>query len=403
MRITKIKTLQLKKIPRVIWVVLETDEGISGLGETVAKPGVARAVIHEVCSSFLLGKNPLDIEWLWISMFRAFSSHGATGAEMRAISAIDIALWDILGKYTGQPIYRLLGGACRDKVKIYNTGLAMLASEKYSKKIYEQPGEPAKKLLELGIDVVKIAPFDRYSVKPFLGHYISPEDLKKGLEVVKRLREAIGDRMQIAIDMYSQFDVPAAIEIARALEPYDILWIEDPAMPDNAGAFAKVKAATNIRIAASERLHTRYAFRRICENQAADIIIADPCWAGGISETKKIASMAEVYELPFAPHNAGGPILHIVNSHLCINIPNLWMMESMRHNYQNFGEFVTPLPEIKNGYITPLEGPGLGAELKPELWEREDAIVDTTAEGEVRDPEAQVYKQAGFGASSPGG
>jgi len=401
MRITKIKTLQLKKIPRVIWVVLETDEGISGLGETVAKPGVARAVIHEVCSSFLLGKNPLDIEWLWISMFRAFSSHGATGAEMRAISAIDIALWDILGKYTGQPIYRLLGGACRDKVKIYNTGLAMLASEKYSKKIYEQPGEPAKKLLELGIDVVKIAPFDRYSVKPFLGHYISPEDLKKGLEVVKRLREAIGDRMQIAIDMYSQFDVPAAIEIARALEPYDILWIEDPAMPDNAGAFAKVKAATNIRIAASERLHTRYAFRRICENQAADIIIADPCWAGGISETKKIASMAEVYELPFAPHNAGGPILHIVNSHLCINIPNLWMMESMRHNYQNFGEFVTPLPEIKNGYITPLEGPGLGAELKPELWDREDAMVDTTVEGEVRDPEAAVYRQAGFGTRQP--
>ncbi len=401
MRITKVKTLQLKKIPRVIWVVLETDEGISGLGETVAKPGVARAVIHEVCSSFLLGKNPLDIEWLWISMFRAFSSHGATGAEMRAISAIDIALWDILGKYTGQPIYRLLGGACRDKVKVYNTGLAMLAREKYSKKIYEQPGEPAKKLLKLGIDVVKIAPFDRYSVKPFLGHYISPEDLKKGLEVVKRLREAIGDRMQIAIDMYSQFDVPAAIEIARALEPYDILWIEDPAMPDNASAFAEVKAATKIRIAASERLHTRYAFRRICENQAADIIIADPCWAGGISETKKIASMAEVYELPFAPHNAGGPVLHIVNSLLCINIPNLWMMESMRHNYQNFGEFVTPLPEIKNGYITPLEGPGLGAELKPELWDREDAMVDTTVEGEVRDPEAAVYKQAGFGTRQP--
>lgn len=396
MVITKVRTLQLKKFPNVTWLVLETDEGISGLGEAGARYGgeVVRGMIQEVCSRFLLGRNPLDIERLWLSMFRA-------SVDTRVISALDVALWDILGKYARLPIYRLLGGACRDRVKLYNTGLE--AGRYHDEEQWKHPGALVEELLEEGIDTVKFGPFDRYAGlssgglfvgspmlpkvlrrgEEFLGHYISPEDLKRGVEVVKAFREAVGNRMQIAIDMHSLYDATTAIKIARALEPCDILWIEDPVLNDDIEALLRVKAATSIPVVGGERLRTRYAYRRVFESHAVDMVIVEPLIAGGISETKKIATMAEAYGIPFASHDAFGPVSLLVCSHLNITIPNLLMMESRRQNYRGIpGSLLSRLPEIKDGYIVPIEAPGLGAELKPELWGREDAIVSSREEGD---------------------
>ena len=306
MKITSIKTLQMKRLPRVLWIILETDEGITGLGETITKPGVSRRMVHEVCSKFLLGKNPLDIEWHWNNMFRAFSSHGYAGADMRAVSGIDIALWDILGKYSGLPLYRLLGGACRDRIKIYNTW-----SLSDRNMLYKDAGSYAETLLSQGIDILKFSPLDEFSSPPFLGHYVSFDDLAKGhyVKIFNSIHKAVGDKLQVAIDMHGRYDAPTAIDIIHFLEPYNIRWIEDPVSCDNEEALAEVKANSKFRIAAGERLYTRFAFRRILEKRAVDLVIADLCWTGGITETKKIANMTETYELPFANHSYGGPVL----------------------------------------------------------------------------------------------
>ena len=388
MKITKIKTLQLKPYPRNIWVVLETDEGIAGLGETSAKPGAVRTMIHEVCSTFLLGQNPLDIEWIWNNMFRAFNFHGYAGTELKALSAIDIALWDVMGKYTGQPIYRLLGGPVRDRIKLYVTCGGSGPTP---------PGELAKAILAEGITIIKIGAFDHASAPPFLGHYLPPEVLEAGLDVIRQIRKTVGDRMEVAVDLHGRLNVMTAIQVSRALEPYDILWIEDPVTHESEGAIAEIKAATKIPVVVSERFFTRYAVRRILEKQAAHVIKVDPVWTGGITECKKIAAMAEAYDIPFTLHNCFGPIQHLVTAHLSLNIPNTWVTETVRQAARAYyGDILTRLPSMENGYMVPPDAPGVGAELRPELWEREDAICDTTAEGDERDLESLVYKQTGY-------
>lgn len=395
MKITKIETFRFKQHPRELIVQIHTDEGVVGLGETNAKPAPVEEMIHSICADMLLGQDPRNIELIWSNFYRSFNHHGCSGTEMRALSAIDIALWDILGKLAGQPVYRLLGGASRDKVKVYNTCVGYMNNNDRDRFITE-PEKLAEELLEKGITVMKIWPFDELSSE-FQGHYITNEMIKKGIEPFRRIRKAFGEEIELALEGHGRWNLTCATRIAQELEEYRLLWLEDITPVNNPDTLVKLKNSTNIPIAASERLFTRYEYHQVLEKGGADIVIADPAWTGGITEVKKIASLTEVYGLPFAPHNCGGPILHTVNAHLCYNVPNLWMMETVRAFYDTYySDIITNVPQVVNGYICPPEGAGLGVELKPEVYKRSDLIY-RVSEQSAGDGENKVYNTSGVG------
>jgi galactonate dehydratase len=377
MKITKVETVRVKEYMRLLWVIVHTDEGITGLGETYDKVGPAKAAVHEVFSQVLIGRDPRDIEQIWYAMFQWANMHGFAGAEIRAISAIDIALWDILGKYTGQPIYRLLGGKFRDRIPLYNACDSWGSVRDGDRKVSE-PGALAKDLLAAGFKGMKFNPFLWYAQKS-RGQYISAEDLEEGIGKVREIRDAVGDRIEIAIDCAANWNLPAALRIGHALDPYHLMFWEEPMMADNLDGLAQLCAAIETPICESERLFTRWQFRKLMEARATHIVMPDICWAGGISETKKIAAMAESFGLPIAPHNCGGPGCFFASGHLCINVPNVMMMEAIRAFYQTFyGELVTHNVEVREGCFVPPERPGLGTELRPEVFHRPDVDIQVS-------------------------
>jgi galactonate dehydratase len=392
MKVTTVETILVDEFPNLVFVRIHTDEGLVGVGETFFGAQAVISWIHETAAPYLLGKNPLEIDRHWHGL-NPFIGFRATGVENRGRSAIDIALWDILGQVCGQPIYQLLGGACRDRIRTYNT----CAGSKYVRRVpqtaglsvnnwglpqegerlYEDleaflhdAGELACSLLEQGISGMKIWPFDPYA-EASGGHYISTEDLKKGLEPFRKIREAVGDRMDVMVEFHSLWDLPNALKIAHALEEYQPFWFEDPIKMDNLDALTEFARATQVPTAASETLGTRWAFRDLMERGAAKVIIFDPSWVGGISESKKLASMAETHQLPIAPHDCAGPIEFAVAVHLSINAPNALVQESVRAFYSGwYQELVTAVPQVADGYIYPLSGPGLGTTLQPDILKR---------------------------------
>jgi len=396
-KVTALETLLIDEFPNLTYVVVHTDEGITGLGETLFGAQAVAAWVHETAAPYLLGKDPLQIDrhWLGLNPFVGFNS---TATEGRGRSAIDIALWDILGKVCNQPVYQLLGGASRERIRTYNT----CAGYRYVRKApgggglpvdnwgidataaspgpYEdldafmhRAGELAANLLAQGITGMKIWPFDPYA-EASGGHYISTEDLKRGLEPFAKIRAAVGDRMEIMVELHSLWDLTCAKKIAQALEEYAPTWYEDPLRMDDLDALAAFARSTRVPVAASETLGTRWSFRELLERRAAGVIIFDPSWAGGISEGKKIASLAAAYQLPIAPHDCSGPVEFAAAVHLSINAPNALVQESVRAYYTGwYRQLVTNVPEVKDGYIYPLTGPGLGTALLPSVAERPDA------------------------------
>jgi len=355
-QIVRIDTIRLPEHPRTLWVQVHTDTGLVGLGETYYVPGAVAAVIHDVAAPLLLGRSAYDLERHWTALFQATNYYGYAGAEMRAISALDIALWDILGQHCGEPIYNLLGGRVRDRIRIYNT-CASYGEQRDYEAFHERPGELAESLLAEGITAMKIWPFDVFANprppgevrhaagvagtgRNVLAHndgqYISPEDLDTGLDAVRQIRKAVGNRMEIAVELHSLWNLPSAIKIARALEPYDILWFEDALTPDPVDDLARLVQETRVPICTSERLFTRYAFRQVLERKAAHIVMPDIIWTGGISEGRKIATMAEAYHLPIAPHDCTGPVNVFACLHLCASCPNAMIMETVRAFYRGF-------------------------------------------------------------------
>ncbi|WP_018922018.1 mandelate racemase/muconate lactonizing enzyme family protein [Salsuginibacillus kocurii] len=381
--------------PRELIVRIHTDEGVTGLGETNAKPSAVEEMIHSVCSELLLGENPLNIEKIWSTFYRMFNHHGYAGTELRALSAIDIALWDILGKVSKQPLYRLLGGASREQIKVYNTSVGYMENNDRDRFI-EEPEKLAEELLEQGISVMKIWPFDELSVES-QGNYISPSLLKKGIEPFKKIRQEFGTEMELILEGHGRWNLTSATRIAKELEEYELLWLEDLMPVHNLDTISQLKQSTQLPIGASERLFTRYQYHQLLEKNGADVVIADPAWTGGITETKKIADLAEIYGLPFAPHNCGGPILHTTIAHLCFNIPNLLMMETVRAFYDTyFEDVVNGIPTVANGSIVPPERPGLGIELNEDIFTRTD-LTQRISENESRNGEMKVYNLSGKG------
>jgi L-alanine-DL-glutamate epimerase-like enolase superfamily enzyme len=376
MKITAVETIYLPRGITVhagaityLWVRIHTDEGLIGLGESYPNAEAEASIVHSRLAAVLLGKDPSAIDRLWADMFLAVSYSGWGGAEMRAISAVDIALWDLLGKATGQPIYKLLGGASRQSIRIYNTC--------YDKVDFScEAGRLARELLASNIRAMKIWPFDPIA-KENSGNYISAEQMRRAIEPLRLIREEVGDAIDVAIEFHGFWNLPSAIKIARALETYKPMWLEEMLPQDNLAAYAELARSTQAPLCLSERLMTRWGFRELLENRAASIIMPDIAWCGGISEGKKIATMAETYYLPVAPHNCGGPILHFATAHFSANITNLYIMESVRRHYHDEYEGLVTrklIPDASGDLPLP-PGPGLGVELSSEVLSRKDAAV----------------------------
>ena len=398
MKITALETLYLDEFPHLCWVQVHTDEGLVGLGETYFGPQAVAAHIHANVAPYLLGKDPLQIDRHWRALYGA---HGirSTGVEDRALSATDIALWDVFGQATHLPIYQLLGGATRERIRIYNTVAGYRHTERQARPgkpshgnwglggrsegpyedyeaQFERPEELAESLLSEGISAIKLFPFEP---PPGGGQSVSREEMEIGLEPFRRIRKAVGNRLDIAVDLGCAYSLPAALKIARALEEFELMWIEDPMTLDDLDALAEFSAAIATPVAGSEFLGSRYAFRELLEKRAVSIVLMDPGWVGGISEGRKVAAMAEAFHRPFAPHECTGPVAMIAGIHLCINATNAFIQETVRAYYRgSYLDIVTRLPRIEGGYAYPPEGPGLGTSLQPELFKRADAHVQRT-------------------------
>lgn len=395
MKITRLETIWIDEQPNTLWLRVYTDDGLVGLGETYYVPRAVSAIIHDVFAGLLLGRNPLDIDAHWNNLFSTVNFFGFAGAETRAISAVDVALWDILGQHAGQPISVLLGGRSRDRVPVYNTCVSHGNYRDFHAWREGRAGELAQDLLREGITAMKIWPFDQFgaslggpigrragaeAVGP-MTHVLAPEDLRKGVAYVEDIRRAVGDRMQIAIEGHARWDLPQAVRIARALEPLGILWLEELIPPDNAESYRRLKASTAIPICASERLFTRFGFRQIVETNAADIIMPDIAWTGGLTETRRICSLADSYYLPVTTHDTIGPVALWSAAHLMLHIPNAMIMETVRAYYRGwYSEVVTDAVPISDGMLSLPDRPGLGTKLREEVLRRPDVHVEASDE-----------------------
>jgi galactonate dehydratase len=352
------------------WFRIHTDAGITGWGETYpftqSQVGAIRDLVQVI-----IGKDPRDIEGIWKSFYTRAAFNVTGGAEMRILSAIDIALWDILGKYYQAPIYRLLGGKAREEIRVYNTtnGIGEWTNEKDIERI-------AQFLLGKGIKGMKIWPFDPVARKNS-GSYISPSEIEQNLDWIKRIRQAVGNEMEIALEFHAYWNLPSAQRIAAALEPYGVMWIEDIMFPENVEAYAKLSGETSIPVCVSERLATTYPFARLLTEKACDIAMFDVTWCGGLTAAKKIADLADTFMIPSAPHTYGGPILWYASMHLAIALSNLWIMESGYYFYHDvYPDYLEEVIVPVNGAVMPPEIPGLGIRIKEGLLERENTMIE---------------------------
>lgn len=394
MKIIGLETLRTEEFANVLWVRVLTDEGTIGLGETFYGAGAVEAHIHETLAGRLLGQDPLRIEALNRVMTDLPVAQSSTGAEYRAASAIDIALWDLFGKVCGQPVHQMLGGLCTDKLRVYNTcaGYGYVRSnnirpvDTWNLGAAEGPyedlagfmsdaGALAENLLESGITAMKIWPFDPAAEKSH-GQYISNADLDTALEPFRKIRKAVGGKMDIMVEFHSLWRLPMAQKIARALQEFDTFWHEDAIRMDSLDLLKQYAKDCQALVCASETLSYKWGFKDYLQTGVAGVAMLDLSWCGGLTEARKIAAMADAWQLPVAPHDCTGPVVWAASTHLSLHAPNALIQESVRAFFTGwYKELVTELPKVENGMISLNDKPGLGLELLPDLHKRADAIV----------------------------
>ncbi len=338
---------------RTNWVFVKvyTDEGIEGVGEATLEykeKALIGAVEH--IKEYLVGKNPLHIEKHWHDIYRdAYWRGGAV--LMSALSAVEMALWDILGKSLHVPIYQLMGGKVQDKVRIYVNGWFAGAREP------EEFAEKARLAVKRGITAMKWDPFGKSYM------HISNKELDKALSCVAAVREAVGKNVDLLIEGHGRFNVPTSIKIAKELEPFRPMFFEEPVPPDNLDALKEVKDRSPVAISAGERLYTRWDYRPMFDKMAADYIQEDISHAGGIMELKKIAAEAESRYIPFAPHNPSGPVANAATLQLAATCPNFCILEIMYSDVEWRKDVTNESLTYKDGFITIPDKPGLGIEI----------------------------------------
>jgi 2-dehydro-3-deoxyphosphogalactonate aldolase len=384
MKITAVEGVTVK-VPPPSWggqewyfLKITTDEGIHGWGEMAylnANRGKSRSLNHEVAEigeAFLVGEDPLRRERHWKRIYDRLLCHHADLIRMGILSGIDVALWDIAGKVYGVPIYELLGGVYRDRIRTYSY---IYDVPERGGHYYERAGdlwmdseataERAAAMAEEGFTGLKLDPILQRSEwgEPAAPYQLSLEALDRAERTIRLIREAVGSRCDILIGTHGQMTAAAAIRLARRLEPYDPLWFEEPVPPENAEEMAKVARATSIPVATGERLATVYDFVRLFEAGAVAIAQPDMCCCGGISEFRKIAGMAEAHYVQMAPHCWGGPILTASSVQMDVCTPNFLIQESIYLSRGFFDELLVEPMSWEAGDLIPPKGPGLGVDL----------------------------------------
>ena len=372
MKVTELKTIVVEaEKPYIggkyfLFLELLTDEGIVGIGERIAGSSYSNRLsdlksqvnlIEEFVGQFVIGQNPLNIELIWDKMYG--THHDLRHPSLYAtpvISAIDMALWDIAGKVANQPIYNLLGGQYHEKLRAY-AYMPSVDLDKYPVKA----GEVAVQLLEEGNSACKIDPF--MPLHPIRD--IPLAQIEHAGKIFESIRNAVGNRLEVGIGTHGQMPTYSAIRVANYLEPYHPFWFEEPVMPENIDEMARVAAHTSIPIATGERLVTKYEFAQVLKKQAAQILQLDVGQCGGITEAKKIASMAEAHYAMIAPHMYCGPVAAAAAIQIDTCSPNFLIQEANQGPLHK-KIFKEPLV-FENGFIVPPTGPGLGVEFDEDV------------------------------------
>jgi galactonate dehydratase len=345
-----------------VFVQVDTDEGLTGWGEVTTYPGpvanrVIASTIREV-DEFLRDADPLAIEAIWHRLLRAFTYLGTRGAVTALISAIDIALWDIKGQALGVPIYELLGGKVRDTVRLYT-------HFRYARTV-ERMVENAVGEVERGSTAIKTDPFmaaGDLSNFAYLDGQIERQVENTGVAMIEGIRRAVGPDVEILIDAHALYNVPTAVRLANRLAAYGITWFEEPVPPESYDALEQVRAQIPTRISVGERLYTRFEFLPVLNRHLTDYVMPDVTWTGGISELKKIATLAETFYVPISPHDASGPINVLAGAHVVLTVPNFYRLEARRVSLDFYNAFLNEPLEVRGDALVVPNRPGLGASL----------------------------------------
>ena len=349
-----------------VFVRLDTDAGIHGIGQISSGPNSAIvAAAASRLGPLLIGQDPSRIEYLWHTLYAGFNSLGSHGFVSAIISGIDIALWDIRGKTLDLPIYELLGGRFHDRLVLYSNGWFTGCATP------EEFAAAAVRTVAAGHTALKLDPFRRGH--RYLARYAAsypPEDDLEAVAIVERIRAAVGPGVEIFIDAHGRFDVPTAIRLANRLEPCRIGWFEEPVPPENVDALRQFREGTRVPVCVGERLYTRWQFRPVLEQKLADYLMPDIIRTGGISEMKKIATMAEAFFIPISPHDATGPITLIAGAQVMMSTPNFFRLEIAYSELEQYNQAMTPAFDIREGHFMVSDRPGLGHDLREEYLQQ---------------------------------
>ncbi len=360
MKVTDVKTFLVDPGVGKNWlfVKVDTDDGISGWGEAYTQSDRDTAVEEHVkhMTRYLVGRSPFNIKHFTKVMYDDFAARRGALDSYSAVSGIEQALCDIVGKKLGTPVYNLLGGACRDKIRVYANGWRGAA------RTPEEHAAKAVETIKMGFTALKFDPFPM----PWRT-YISKKDEQTAVENVKAVREAIGPDIDILVEVHRRLAPMHAVRVARMLEEFSPFWYEEPVSSENLDALAKVRKEIRIPVVTGEELYTKHSFRRVFEKRAADIINADVCNCGGILELKEIAAMAEPHSVVVSPHNYNSTTMALAATlQVATCIPNFLITEYFV-NFKPRGDEISINPfKVENGYIKIPTGPGLGLELNEE-------------------------------------
>lgn len=385
MKLTKIDTYVIK-VPSPhcgghywYFVKLSTDEGIYGWGEMAVlqicyelEKGF-KAMMEGIFDKYLKGRNPLDIEKIFFDLNDGLSSRHSDYLVTGLISAIDIALWDIAGKAYKQPVYNLLGGKFRDKIRSYSY---ISYQEDTGKKNYQELWEDTEAVAERALEMVEMG-FDALKFDPLRIHprprQVTLQELSLSDKIVAAVRKAVGDRADILIGTHGQLTTSSAIRFAKVIEPYNPLWFEEPVSPENTKEMAKVRKSTFIPIATGERLVGLFDFIRLLEDGSASILQPDLGSCGGITLCKKISSLGEAYYAEMAPHVWGGPVTTAAAIQIAANIPNFLIQESIGRSDAFYNALLQDPIKWESGYFIPFENSGIGIDLREDILKKYEA------------------------------
>lgn len=369
----KIVDVQVLRANRSVFCKIYTDEGIEGIGESGAWGFLeASAQAIEVFKEYLLEKDPLDIEHHWQYLYRF--SHFRGAAVMGALSAIDIALWDIAGKYYSVPVYKLLGGKCRSKVRVYNHTAGRTEEELIENAIKgKEEGYTALGHLNPYLDEPRTQPYSDGNAAM----------LYKAERRIAKIREAVGEEVDLCLELHRRLEPGLAVQLSARLEPYNPMFLEDPIRPDNFDEMGRVASRCRIPIATGERIHTVHEFEMLLERNACSYVRASLGVCGGFTGARKIAAVAEAHHVSLVPHNPLSPVMTNALLHFCAATDNIAICEypnpyaaSTADHLTGSGvklrqcDMVDHIPELKNGYLPVPEEPGLGISLIPDLEEK---------------------------------